>query len=300
MPARIGQALVGQGAGPVGAVPHVDHPPLPLQAFPVVTAVPGGAAVVDVEDADPARRPELVAPVEGAGGERRRTSVRQHHDRGQLARRRRERRIGRRVVPGMDVALGALPGQLPGPRDEPRFRRPLGRAPDGHGGPRGPVEHPQFARPVRVAQRHHRLPPVAALDRRLDHVEREVAQRAGRLEHPDVGEAVDTPGTADAAGVEQAVRGALENPWCPAEVVGVVVERPYPEAVPAPEVPVARRVGQEYQDAVVAPPGVDHRLPVTAGNEHRGLRPRSGDHDAGRVPGHVRVVPFAPGDSPVP
>ena len=72
----------------------------------------------------------------------------------------------------------------------------------------------------------------------------------------------------DAAGVEQAVRGARENPWCPAEVVGVVVERPYPEAVPAPEVPVARRVGQEYQDAVVAPGDGERGDQAVAGFGH--------------------------------
>src|SRR5690606_30267193 len=67
-PVGVGEALVDEALGCGDDVFHVDDPPLVVEAFPVGAAVPGGSAVVDVDDADPAAGEVGLVQVEPGGG----------------------------------------------------------------------------------------------------------------------------------------------------------------------------------------------------------------------------------------
>src|ERR671911_880375 len=56
----IDQTALDQIPGAVDVIVDVDDPPRVIQPLPVGAAVAGAAAVVDVEDGEPAGRPELV------------------------------------------------------------------------------------------------------------------------------------------------------------------------------------------------------------------------------------------------
>jgi hypothetical protein len=66
-PLAVGQPLLGQVAGGVGAVLDIDDAPVALQPLAVGAAVAGAAAVVDIDDGDPPARPELDAEVQLSG-----------------------------------------------------------------------------------------------------------------------------------------------------------------------------------------------------------------------------------------
>ena len=67
------------------------------------------------------------------------------------------------------------------------------------------------------------------------------------------------------------------------------------------QVPPACPVAGQVQDPVGAPFGLEHRLPGPAGNGHRvagqAVAAQLGQPQLGPVPGHVRVVPFQPGQA---
>ena len=91
--------------GPVDAVVHVHHAPLPLQAPAVLPAVAGAPAVVDVEDGDAPAGPVLGAQDEGGGGGGGGAPVALDQERREVAGGRLGVTVGGRVVEG----VGRLP-----------------------------------------------------------------------------------------------------------------------------------------------------------------------------------------------
>ena len=108
-----------------GAVLDVGDAPRAAQQVAVGPAVARRAAVVDVDDGEPARRPVLVRQPQHRPGRRRRTAMDEHEQRRALARRaarrrdgtagstargrRRRRRSGSRSAPGTENHAGSMP-----------------------------------------------------------------------------------------------------------------------------------------------------------------------------------------------
>ena len=90
-----------------GTVFDVDLAPSSAKAVPVLTAIAGAAAVVEVDDGDTAAREELDLKVESGCDVRRRSSVDEHDERRQLVGRSGIARIHRGVVEAVrDQAVG--------------------------------------------------------------------------------------------------------------------------------------------------------------------------------------------------
>src|SRR5687767_12832375 len=110
---------------------HVDDPPIAVEPLAVRAAVAGRPAVVDVDDTEPARRPELDAGAVVGRGRPRRTAVAEHSQWGQLAFWRLHLGVGGRVVERVALPARACELDLFGSGDpldaEAVGRRPIGR-----------------------------------------------------------------------------------------------------------------------------------------------------------------------------
>src|SRR5207245_9905444 len=83
--AGVAGATCNKDRGSRHAVVDVEDPPPALEPLPVLPAVAGATAVVDVADAEPAAGPELDLEAEGRRGGGGGTAVREHHQRWPLA-----------------------------------------------------------------------------------------------------------------------------------------------------------------------------------------------------------------------
>ncbi len=115
---------------------------------------------------------------------------------------------------------------------------------------------------------------------------------------------VTAPGTADRHDRpvgQEAVRRAVEDPCRLRELRLQRRERFQPRAVDeAIEVPPPAPIADEVEDPVRRPFGLDDRFVRATRGEVGGIQvavaPDRGDSQAGRIPGHVGVVPFEPGE----
>src|SRR5206468_3414493 len=65
---RVGETAAGQESRAVDGVVHIHDAPVPIEQLAVRAPVAGAAAVIHVEDGNPAARPILDPQVQRAGG----------------------------------------------------------------------------------------------------------------------------------------------------------------------------------------------------------------------------------------
>ena len=287
------------------AVVEVDDTPLAAQPFPVVPAVPGRPAVVDVEHREPARGPELHGGLIGGEGLRRRAAVDEDEEGRELSLGPGHLRIGRGIEVAVCREAGAVgPAHLLGARDVVGVDR-LGRG--GRQDRRGPVgpDAEDLGEGVAQPSLEGNLITVGADQFGVRGLDRDGRQRAvGRVEEGErtgggVGVAQDEP----TVGEEREVTHAQDPLWC--GEVGCDVEGLTGGAVlEGPRVPPVRLVGEEPEPTVRGVGRLDGRDSRPSRDDVRSgvrwLREQVLDRrlvEQGRVPGHVGVVPRHPGNA---
>src|SRR5690606_5636250 len=126
---RVDQPLVRQRLGAGDAVLHVDDAPFAVQAGAVRAAIAGAAAVVHVEDGEAPAGPELPRHAERRRRRPGRPAVALHDQGRQLALRRREVWVHRRVVEAVRrLAVLARPAYRTGDGDRVRVDGDVPRA----------------------------------------------------------------------------------------------------------------------------------------------------------------------------
>ena len=299
-PVRVDATGVGERAGRGEAVGDVDDPPGALQLLAVGAPVAGGAAVVHVDDADPAAGPVLQPDGEHRHGRPGRAAVDDDEQRRELAVGTLVRPGGRVVervrVAGLAVPVDGGERHRLGHRDRRRVEAEVaGRAQGGHGPVGGdPVDAGLGRR--RAGHAEDRVVPVGAhrADRREPGVER--GERAVDLADDQRVEPLRRAREHDPRVLEHGVPGPAQLPGGDPDLgvqdderLGAV------RGGPAVEVPPAGAVGQEGQRPVAVPGWLADRLARAAGDDHLAPVAQVAHPQDGVVPRHRGVVPGDPG-----
>src|SRR5690606_5241617 len=299
-PVAVGGALGGEGQRDGGAVLHVDHAPLLTEPVAVRAPVSGGAAVVDLGDADAARGEVGDLQVQDERHPAGRAAVRADDIGRQPVAGRGAAGVVRGVDAGVDLAaVGAGEGAAQG-------LGVVGRVHD------VVVLGADDAGPAGAGVQLHDLGGAARTARHGDDAFA-VGGEEGRVLRPGAGRVDDLAGL----GVEDA-----ERRGAPAVQDGdeAVVERgePAPSRPPqraaelllaradrfsvAVEVPPAGAVAAVQQPSVGGPVGLGDGLLRSArhgpGFAEGAVGGDVGDEELGAVPRHARVVPGQPGHPP--
>ena len=302
---RVGTAARRQVMDGGDDVLDVDHAPVAVQALPVGATEAGTAAVIDVDDGKTAGGPELDRRRKLRSGIAGRTAVHEGKQRRTAADRRPVGGISRGIKERMGgTAAGAR--ILDGLGDRQRIAvesRRRYRAPEDVGRAAAGIDLQQRARPVGSTGQQHRMAPVKAGQLAVAHVRQvEFAQvPGGKLQHGQPVAAGDTKADEREAAIQQRVVGLSQGPQRRAELGGADRDRAHCTGTESIQVPEVGAVGQEVEIPAVTPLRLEDRLVVAAGDDpqiRQARRRQLRDHQPGRVPGHVRMVPGDESDVP--